>query len=156
MRKSVRTLLFGLLLAGLVAPSFAGPGVKFHFGVTGTFLVGVDFNGDFGALIGPGGRVDIDLGRILTVSPEVTWAPHWHTVAPALTLNVRLGGIYFGAGPVVTETDRSWDGDVCSKAHLGMRAGFWLIEAVCLAGRSSIGAEDKHVSFVGVTAGFMF
>jgi hypothetical protein len=155
MRQAVRTLVVLGLLAGLASPSVAGP-VKFHPGVTGTFLLGRDFNGGFGGFVGPGGRVDIDLGPVLTVSPEVTWVLHWRTVAPACTLNVRLGGIYFGLGPLVTETDRSWDGDVFLKAHLGMRAGFWLIEAVYLSGRATLDTGREQVSLVGVTAGFMF
>jgi hypothetical protein len=156
MRQAVRTLVVLGLLAGLAPPSFAGPGVKIHFGVTGTFLVGREFEGGFGAFAGPGGRVDVELGRVFMVSPEVTWVLHWRTVAPACTLNIRLGRVYFGAGPLVTETDRNWDGDVFLKAHFGMRTGFWLIEAVYLTGRASIDTGREQVTLLGVTGGFMF
>jgi hypothetical protein len=156
MRKTVRALILLGMLAALAAPSFAGQAMKIHFGVTGTFLLGRDFEGELGDLVGPGGRVDIDFGSIFTLSPEITWVLHWHTVAPACTLNIRLGRIYFGLGPLVAETDRSWDGDVFLKAHLGMRSGFWLIEAVYLSGRSSLDAAGEPVSLLGVTCGFMF
>ncbi|MGB8958889.1 MAG: hypothetical protein WCC00_07755 [Candidatus Aminicenantales bacterium] len=144
------------MVAGLALNAAGAEEKKVQFALTGTLMFGQDFDGEFGGLGGPGGRVDISLGKKFMVSPEAILALSWDMVATACTLNYRFGSCYAGLGPMVNLTDRSWKGDVFLKAHLGVKVDHWLIEAVYVAGGSPQGIVGERVALVGLTYGFAF
>src|SRR5512143_2490392 len=105
MRGAILILTMMSLLAPLARPSAGAEEAevpKIRFALTGTLMAGMDFEGEFGGLIGPGGRVDIRLGKQFSISPEAMAVLYWDTVATACTLNVRFGMAYAGLGPMVT------------------------------------------------------
>ena len=144
------------MVAGLALNAAGAEDRKVQFALTGTLMFGQDFDGEFGALIGPGGRVDISLGKKFMISPEAILALSWDMVATACTLNYRFGSCYAGLGPMVNLTDHDWKGGAFLKAHLGVKAGHWLIEAVYVAGGSPRGIVGERVALVGMTYGFAF
>ena len=144
------------MIAGLALNAAAAEEKKVQIALTGTLMFGQDFDGEFGGLVGPGGRVDIGLGKKLTISPEAILALYWDMVAAAFTLNYRFGSGYAGLGPMVNLTDHGWKGDVFLKAHLGVKVDHWLIEAVYVAGGSPRRIVGERVALVGLTYGFAF
>ncbi len=158
-RKIVIGIVIGLLAVSAIpaagAPDRAAETRKVHVILTGTVAIGQDFEGEFGGFMGPGGRVDIDLGRFITVSPEGTAVLRWGTFAPACTLNVRFGHAYFGLGPMITMTDNAWKDDIFLKAHLGVRGEWMMVEAIYITGKSSVYSSER-VTFVGMTFGIVF
>lgn len=159
-RKILLWSMTGLLAASAV-PAAGAPGQvaetrKVHFALTYTCMIGRDLEGEFGGLTGPGARIDVDLGQHFIVSPETVVVLYWETVAPACTLNFRFGLGYVGLGPMITLTDvESWKNHVFLKAHVGVRAGMFLIEAAYIRGRSS-SFGGTQVALIGLTLGIVF
>jgi hypothetical protein len=152
---TVMGLLAALAMPAAGAPDRAAETRKVHIILTGTVAIGSDFEGDLGGFMGAGGRVDIDLGRFITVSPEGMAVLHWGTFAPACTLNIRFGHGYFGMGPMITLTDNAWKDDIFLKAHLGVRGEWMMVEAIYITGKSSVYSSER-VTFVGMTFGIVF
>ncbi len=148
-------------LTVLAIPAAGSPGGALesrtvHFALTGTLVAGLDFEGEFGGFIGPGARVDLDLGQHYIVSPETVVVLSWDTVAPACTVNLRFGQGFFGLGPMITLTgDERWKNDFFLKVHVGVRAGMSLFEAVYITGRSSAFGGSR-VALFGFTVGIVF
>ena len=159
MRRAILVLTLTGLLASLARPSAGAEEAevpKIRLALTGTFMAGMDFEGEFGGPIGPGGRVDIRLGKRFSISPDAVAVLYWDTVATACTLNFRFGVAYAGLGPMVTLTDHRWKGDVFLKARLGGEVGHWFIEAVYVTGRSSFYSEGARVGLLGLSCGVVF
>ena len=156
MRMRARGMAALGLAAVMVVAAAGAEERKVQFALTGTLMFGQDFDGEFGALIGPGGSVDISLGKKFMISPEAILALCWDMVATACTLNYRFGSCYAGLGPMVNLTDHGWKGDVFLKAHLGVKVDHWLIEAVYVAGGSPRRIVGERVALVGLTYGFAF
>lgn len=158
------TILIGTLigwLAMFTSPADGAPGRapesrKVHFALTGTFVMGTDLEGENGGLIGPGVRIDLDLGKYFIVSPETFVVLYWDTIAPACTVNFRFGRGFFGLGPMITLTDdERWKNHIFLKAHAGARRGMFLLEAVYITGRSSSFGATR-VALFGLTVGIVF
>jgi hypothetical protein len=132
---------------------------KVQFALTGTLMGGQDFQGELGGIIGPGVRVDINFGMRFMLGPEAILVLYWSTLAPACTLNFRLGrsrSYYAGLGPMFALTDSSWRNEVFIKAHAGVKLGRGLIEAVYVAGGTNPSSMGERVGLFGLTFGFVF
>ena len=96
----MKKLILSLLLTGLVASAVPGatlPGEKpIQFSLA---LSGGAFwpdTGDARMIIGPGARVDFNLGKWIIFAPEVTLGLGGTTLGG--TLNLRYRGLFAGAG----------------------------------------------------------
>jgi len=61
------------LVVGLALNVEAGEERKVQIALTGTFMMGERFDGEFGGFIGPGVRLDLNLDRLFMISPEAMW-----------------------------------------------------------------------------------
>jgi len=144
----------GMFVMGLavgVAMGEANPQEKIvQFAVTGTLLLGTWTDGDMGAVIGPGVRVDFNLTKYLMISPETSL--FWGTVSPGCTVNFRFGKGFIGLGGAITSGGFFEEGAIgLFKAHIGAKWRNWLIEGSLLRE-----GRDAWINVVGLTAGFVF
>jgi hypothetical protein len=144
------------IVAGLALNAAGAEGRKVQFALTGTFMIGERFDGEFGGFIGPGVRLDLDLDKLFMISPEAMLLLYWSSVAPACTLNLRFGLGYVGLGPMVTWATCDGHGIGLLKAHLGIKAGHALFEVFFVKGAASSHTWGQRPSLLGLTASLVF
>ena len=134
------------IVAGLALNAAGGEEKKVQIALTGTFMMGARFDGEFGGFIGPGVRLDLKLDKLFMISPEAMLLLYWSSVAPACTLNLRFGLGYVGLGPMVTWATFDGHGIGLLKAHLGIKGDHALFEAFFIKGAASshtVGATNR-------------
>jgi hypothetical protein len=148
-------ILTGFLMLGLVAgavlaaPDPGGTGVRLCLGGHLTYLSME--GGDSTFLAGATLRIDLDLGRLITLAPEVSAGiGGW---SGGGTLNVRLGPLFAGAGALAvsaTEGGSSgeWGTNAFLKIHAGTRSSSTFLAASALFG--------SYIKGFGVTFGWVF
>jgi hypothetical protein len=148
-------ILIGLLMWGLVAGlGFGAPvpgGKGAHLCLGGNLMLLNMEGGDSTFLAGATLRIDLDLGTLITLAPEVSAGiGGW---SGGGTLNVRLGPLFAGAGAVAvsaTEGGSSgeWGTNAFLKIHAGTRNSSTFLAASALFG--------SYIKGFGVTFGWVF
>ncbi|RPJ03286.1 MAG: hypothetical protein EHM31_01295 [Candidatus Aminicenantes bacterium] len=144
------------LVVGLALNVEAGEERKVQIALTGTFMMGERFDGEFGGFIGPGVRLDLNLDRLFMISPEAMWLLYWSSVAPACTLNLRFGPGFAGLGPMATWATDDGHGIGLLKAHLGIKDGHALFEVFFVKGAASLHTGGASPALIGLTFGVVF
>lgn len=149
--------LVAAMVLGLTTVAAGAEEKNVRFALTGALMIGSDFEGELGGLTGPGLRVDLDLAKVFMISGELMWILHWGSLAPACTLNLRIGKHgYVGAGPFVTSATHDRASVVSLKAHLGYKFGHALVEVSYVTAKPSPHTWWAKPALVGVAFGLIF
>ena len=148
MRKSILCLLMMGLVAGgaLGAP---GPGEKaIQFSLGGNVIaLTAKYEEDPHFLFGAALRVDLNIGRWLSVAPELSAGIGGYS--GGATINVRPGKFFIGAGYLAAGGfEDEWGLQSLFKVHAGYKSQRALLAAAFLANRWFKGC--------GLTAGYLF
>jgi len=149
MARMIRALAAAWIVAALMTSFSWAQSGRVQLALTGTLLLGQDFDGELSGIVGPAVRLDIELGRRFMVSPEALYTLGWKSLSPAATLNFKFGSAYAGVGPMI------WHGRWLIKAHLGTVVDHMLIEAVYARGAPDH-PYGEGAAFVGLALGFVF
>lgn len=130
---------------------------RVRFALTGTLSIGSDYEGELGGYLGPGARIDVFLGKEITLTSEAMWILYWNSVAPAFTLNLRIGKYaYVGAGPFVTWATHDRGPVVSLKVRLGVLRAPFLFEFHYITAKPSASTWGATPKLLGMTFGFVF
>lgn len=156
--KAVRAIaLVTAMILGLAIFAAGAEEKNVRFALTGTVMFGSDFEGEMGGLMGPGLSVYLDLAKVFMISGEVMWILYWGSLAPACSLNLRIGKYgYVGAGPFVTSATHDRASVVSFKAHLGFKFGHALVEVSYVTAKPSSHTWGGKPALLGLTFGFVF
>jgi hypothetical protein len=144
MKKTVATLaLIGSTIA-IVSVTNAMALPKLSLTLTG--LTGTRDGNGF-TYVGPGARLDLGLGFLFMLSPEVSYFPgNGGGLVPGATLNVKIWKLFAGGGATFGLFKEG--SQTLFKANIGARIGHWL-----LVGSYYIWSDS--VDGIGLTAGYV-
>jgi len=169
MTHGLKRRAFNTLFAGLVVVAMAHGSVlradsaslrRIQFAVTVAGLAGSgETYGGF-SNIGPGGRVDFNLGKRLMISPEIAWFfGEDGGLSLGGTVNYRFGKGYAGLGVVSLNKsnaiflyDYRHAATAFWKAHAGIKGRHWLIDVSYV----TINIAHLWLYGFGMTAGYIF
>jgi hypothetical protein len=141
------SVILALTALTIVAVSVTAAPALPKFSLTLTGLTG-DRDGNGFTYLGPGARVDIGLGALFMLSPEISYFPGGGGgLVPGATLNVRIWKLFAGVGMTFGLFDEG--SQTLFKANIGARVHHWLF-----VGSYYIWSDS--VDGLGLTAGYVF